>query len=84
MTVTLPATSGLILGNTIIIYVDTASTVIIQVNTGQQIQVGSNISDVGGTTRSNTRGSQLELNFKPSDSTWHTMDSMGSWTTSGP
>lgn len=79
--VQLPATSGLLIGNTIIVYVDTSSTVTIQANTGQFIQVGSIISASGGTTSSNTRGSLLELNFKPSDLTWHTISSMGSWTT---
>jgi hypothetical protein len=81
LTASLPATAGLLIGSTIIIYVDTSSTVTIQANTGQMIQVGSTISIPGGTTSSNTRGAMLELNFKPSDSTWHTIASMGSWTT---
>lgn len=81
LTVTLPATAGLAIGSTIIIYVDTASTVTIQANTGQMIQVGSTISGTGGTTSSNTQGAMLELNFKPSDFTWHTISSMGSWAT---
>jgi hypothetical protein len=79
--VTLPVTAGLVIGNTIIIYVDTASTVTIQANAGQMIQVGSTISAVAGTTASNTRGALLELNFKPSDLTWHTISSMGVWST---
>jgi len=79
LTVTLPPTAGLIIGNTIIIYVDTAGTVTIQANTGQSIQVSMNISVVGGTAISNTRGSVLELNFKPSDATWHTVDSLGTF-----
>ncbi len=78
---TLPATPGLVIGNTVIIYVDTSSQVTIQANTGQMIQVGSNISVPGGTSKSNTQGSILELIFKPSDSTWHTQSSLGSWTT---
>lgn len=82
LTVTLPDTAGLVIGNTIIIYVDTMSTVTIQANAGQLLQVGSAISTVGGTTSSNTQGALLELNFKPSDFTWHTISSMGSWTTS--
>ena|SRR5258708_6182741 len=81
LTVTLPATAGLTIGNTIIIYVDTSSAVVIQANTGQMIQVGSTISGSGGTTTSSTRGALLELNFKPSDTTWHTIASMGSWST---
>src|SRR6202012_2912612 len=67
LAVTLPATAGLVIGNTIIIYVDTSSTVTIQANTGQMIQVGSQISSAAGTAASNTQGALLELNFKPSD-----------------
>jgi len=81
LTVSLPATAGLTIGNTIIIFVDTASTVTIQANTGQFIQVSSSISSSAGTALSNTQGSILELNFKPSDSTWHTISSLGTWTT---
>lgn len=81
LTVTLPATAGLVIGNTIIIYVDTASSVTIMANAGQSIQVGSVISAVAGNTVSNTRGATLELNFKPSDNTWHTIDSLGVWIT---
>ncbi len=79
--VSLPATAGLNIGDTIIVYVDTASTVTIQANTGQSIQVGNSISSSAGTAHSNTQGSLLELNFKPSDLTWHTIASMGTWTT---
>lgn len=81
LTVNLPVTAGLAIGNTIIVYVDTASTVTIQAAAGQMIQVGSAISSVAGTVTSNTQGALLELNFKPSDLTWHTISSMGSWTT---
>lgn len=76
---TLPASAGLVLGNTVIIYVDTASTVTIQAGVGEFIQVSSNISVAGGTASSNTRGSILELVFKSSDLTWHTISSLGVW-----
>ncbi len=79
LTVTLPATAGLVIGNTVIIYVDTSGQVIIQANTGQMIQIGSSISIPGGVADSNTRGSILELIFKPSDTTWHTQSSLGVW-----
>lgn len=79
LTVTLPATSGLVIGNTIIIYIDTSSSVTIQANAGQSIQVGSTISAAAGTAVSNTRGAILELIFKPSDVTWHTQSSLGVW-----
>lgn len=79
LTVTLPATPGLVIGNTVIIYVDTPGQVIIQANTGQMIQIGSVISVPGGVADSNTQGSIVELIFKPSDTTWHTQSSLGVW-----
>ena len=79
LTASLPSSIGLTIGNSIIIYVDTASTVTIQANTGEFIQVGSSISASGGTATSNARGSVLELVFRPSDLTWHTISSLGTW-----
>ena len=81
LTVSLPATGGLVIGNSVIIYVDTTSVVTVQANTGQFIQISENISASGGTAQSiiNFRGQILELVFKPSDSTWHTISSLGSW-----
>jgi hypothetical protein len=79
LTIFLPAIPALVLGNTVIIYVDTTSTVTIQSNTGQMIQVGNSVSVPGGVAVSNTKGSILELIFKPSDLTWHTQSSLGSW-----
>ncbi len=76
---TLPATGSLDIGNTVIIYVDTSSSVTIQASAGQMIQVGSIISAVAGNAVSNTRGAILELIFKPSDLTWHTQSSLGVW-----
>lgn len=81
LTVSLPATAGLTIGNTIIIYVDTTDPVVIQANAGQSIQVGSTISAAAGTSTSSTRGAILELIFKPSDLTWHTQSSLGVWNT---
>jgi hypothetical protein len=79
LTATLPASSGLSIGNTIIFFVDTSSTVTIQAGAGEMIQVGAVISAAGGTASSNTRGAILELVFKPSDLTWHTISSLGVW-----
>lgn len=84
LTASLPTSIGLTIGNSIIIYVDTTSPVVIQANTGEFIQVGFNISDAGGTATSNTRGSILELVYRPSDLTWHGISSFGSWSLSGP
>ena len=81
LTVTLPATAGLVIGNTVIVYADTTQVVTIQANTGQFIQFSGLLSASGGTVTSNTKGALLELVFKPSDSTWHSISSQGSWTT---
>lgn len=80
LTATLPASGGLVIGNSVIFFVDTSSPVIIQAGVGEMIQVSSTISGAGGTATSNTQGSILELVFKPSDLTWHTISSLGSWT----
>ncbi len=80
LTATLPASGSLVIGNSVIFFVDTASVVTIQAGSGEMIQVGSVISGVAGTATSNTQGSILELVFKPSDLTWHTISSLGSWT----
>lgn len=82
LTVSLPPTAGLTIGNTIIIYVDTTNLVAIQTSPGQQIQVGNEISSVGGGVATNIQGALIELNFKVSDLTWHTIASMGTWITS--
>lgn len=79
LTASLPVTAGLVLGNTIIFVVDTASTVVIQAAAGQQIQNGASLSSSGGTATSTAQGSVLELVFRPNDGNWHTISSMGSW-----
>jgi hypothetical protein len=81
LTVTLPPTAGLLIGATIIIYADTPQMVIVQANTGQMIEVGGVISGAGGTSTSGTAGSMLGLVFKPSDTTWHAVENMGTWST---
>lgn len=82
LTVNLPSNIGLALGATVIIYVDTTDPVIIQADGLDRIQVGQNISVAGGTATSTEQGNILELVYKPSDSTWHTISSMGSFTVS--
>lgn len=81
LTASLPITAGLTIGNTLIIYVDTDSEVVVQANAGQSIQIGSGVSSSGGTATCTAlqKGSILELIFKVSDLTWHTQSSLGSW-----
>ena len=79
LTETLPASGSLVIGNSVIFFVDTASVVTIQAGAGEMIQVGAAISAAAGTATSNTQGAILELVFKPSDLTWHTISSLGVW-----
>ncbi len=84
LTATLPTTVGppaLVLGNTILFYVDVAASVVIQAPADQRIEVGGVVSALGGTSRASVQGSMLGLVFKLSDLTWHAVESMGSWTT---
>lgn len=67
-------------GNTIIIYVDSASVVTIQANVGQTIQIGSGQSSVAGTATSTAEGSCLTLVYRSSDFEWHSIADNGSWT----
>lgn len=81
LTVSLPATAGLELGDSVFIYVDTASAVVIDANTGQFIQVGNQTSTAGGTATSSALGSMMQLFFRPNDLTWHAIAPQGTWTT---
>ena len=81
LTASLPVSAGLSNGATIIFYVDTASSVTIRANAGQQINIGSQLSSVAGTAFSNAEGSTLTLVFRIADSNWHGISSLGSWST---
>jgi hypothetical protein len=76
LTVNLPIATQ---GDTIIIYVDSASVVTIQANTGQTIQIGSSQSSVAGTASSTAEGSTVTLIFRNSDSEWHAISDSGTW-----
>ena len=80
ITANLPSSAGLLNGATIIIYVDSASVVTVQANTGQTIQIGSGQSSVAGTASSTAEGSTLTLVFRISDSEWHSISNEGTWT----
>ncbi len=79
LTVTLPSSGQLSIGDTIIIYSDTTDAVAIQTGFGEQIQVGNQITSIGGAITSNTKGAMVTLVFKPSDSAFHVISSMGVW-----
>jgi len=78
LTCTLPAAPTQ--GNTIIIYVDSASAVTIQANAGQTIQIGAGQSSVAGTATSTAEGSVLTLVFRTADLEWHSISDNGTWT----
>ena len=84
LTALMPTTSGppaLVIGNTIIIYVDvSAANIVVQAQPDQRIEVGGVTSALGGTATANVQGSMLGLVFKLSDLTFHAIESMGSWT----
>lgn len=78
LTVNLPAAPTQ--GNTIIIYVDSASVVTVKANTGQTIQIGAMQSTAAGTAASTAEGSTLTLVYRASDTEWHSISDLGSWT----
>ncbi len=80
LTVNLPS-AGLVSGSTVIIYVDTASTVTIQAAAGQQIEISQSISSVAGTATSTAQGNIVTLVFRTSDSTWHAISTAGTFIT---
>jgi hypothetical protein len=79
LTVTLPSAS-LVTGSTVIIYVDTASAVVIQAAGGQQIEISQTTSSVAGTATSTAQGNIVTLVYRVSDTTWHAISSAGSFT----
>ncbi len=78
LTATLPAAPTQ--GNTVIIYVDSASIVTVQASPGQTIQIGSGQSSVAGTAASNAEGSTLTLTYRSADLEWHGISVEGTWT----
>jgi len=79
LTATLP-TAGLVTGSTVIIYVDTVGAVVIQAGAGQQIEISQTLSSVAGTATSTAQGNIVELVYRASDTTWHSISSQGSFT----
>ena len=78
LTATLPAAPTQ--GNTVIFYVDSASVVTVQANAGQTVQIGSGQSTVAGSASSTSEGSTLTLVYRTSDSEWHSVSDLGTWT----
>jgi hypothetical protein len=81
LTISLPETADLVTGSTVLIYADTSGSVVIQADTDQFIEIGGSTSTMAGTATSSAQGNIVELVFKPSDSTWHSLSVVGTWTT---
>jgi predicted ribosome-associated RNA-binding protein Tma20 len=70
------------IGDTISITCATSGAVVIQANTGQIIQIGSDASTSAGTATSSAKGDSIELVYNPSDTTWYSKNGpQGIWTT---
>jgi hypothetical protein len=82
LTANLPASAGLVNGSTITIYVDSASVVTVQANTGQTIQIGSTQTVSSGSVNSTAEGSVLTLVYRIADTEWHSISVEGTWTIS--
>lgn len=76
-TLTLPASPAQ--GDTIEIDVDTASTVILQANTGQVIRLGNTVSSTAGTMTNSAQGDAITLTYRATGTTWHGRGSQGNW-----
>lgn len=76
VTFTLPASPSQ--GDIIEVYVDTASSVVLQANTGQTIRIGSSTSTVSGTLTNTQRGDYIKLIYRTTGALWASTGS-GSW-----
>ena len=79
LTVSLP-TASLVSGSTVILYMDTASAVVIQAGAGQMIEISTTSSSVAGTATSTAQGNIVQLVYRTSDTTWHSISSQGTFT----
>lgn len=78
VTLTLPAAPAQ--GNTIEIIVDTASTVVVQANTGQTIRIGQSVSSSAGSATSVDRGNGLKLVYRAATTSWIQQNApQGTW-----
>ena len=77
LTVTLPSSPSQ--SDTVVIAVDTASTVIIQAPTGTLMRIGNRLSSSGGTFTNSSIGDSVEFVYRVADTTWFSIASTGSW-----
>lgn len=83
LTITLPTDGTSAEGDTIAVYSDvsSASNITIQVNTGQQLRIGSKICTITTGTAVNTQqGDCLFLVYRATPKTWMAINGTGGWT----
>ena len=76
-TATLPAAPTQ--GQFIIIETATASSVVIQANTGQVLRMGSGASSSGGTATSSAAGNSVYLVYRSANTSWYSISTEGTW-----
>lgn len=77
VTATLPASPAN--GTTIAFFIDGAFTLTLQANTGQTIQISSNISSASGTQSNTTSGDSVTLVYRSTDTKWVAISFVGAW-----
>ncbi len=66
-------------GQIVVIETVTASSVVVQANTGQTIKMGSGSSTVAGTATSAATGNSVYLVYRSVSATWYSISTEGTW-----
>lgn len=77
LTATMPATPTQ--GQVVIIETATASSVVVQANTGHVIRMGSGSSTVAGTATSSAAGNSVYLVYRSANTSWYSISTEGTW-----
>ena len=77
LTATLPASPSQ--GDLVEFNTTTASSIVVQANTGQTIIVSATSSTTDGTATSSASGNSLTLIYRTADTAWHATSSIGNW-----
>ena len=77
LTATLPASPSQ--GDLVEFNTTTASSIVVQANTGQTIIVSATSSTTAGTATSSASGNSLTLIYRTADTAWHATSSIGNW-----
>jgi hypothetical protein len=66
-------------GQVVIIETATASSVVIQANTGQVIRMGSGASSSAGSATSSASGNSAYLVYRSANTSWYSISTEGTW-----